>query len=190
MRFVTRKSSSSHLRSDSGVKSNLDDPTMLPNLQSRSIYEAISSRNESLIKTKSPRTSKLSPINSNRVERNLKDSGTFLNSIRFRDSKEQSEEMRTKVFMSMLSSGKGCGMSLMRASQVPSREIGLMHGMNSQGLGLDSRERNEEIHFRPAQPPFQQNVFSKTSPHTISSPRVRMQTPPMPGTSFWGKTKR
>ena len=58
--------------------------------------------------------------------------------------------MRTKVFMNMLSSGKGCAMSLKRDRQVAFRDIGLVHGTNSQSQRLDNRERNEEIHMKPS----------------------------------------
>ena len=197
-----RNSSSTQLRPPTYVKGALDEPGMLHNLPSRSRYGMISSKTDTLLKTKSPGNSKLSPINSTSIERNLKDSGSkLLSSIRFHDSKEQSEEMRTKVFMNMLSSGTGCAMNLKRDNQIAFREIGLLHGMNNSiksYQGYDRKGKNGEIHLKSSQSSFQSNSFSNlsTSLHdsgyqnSISSPRVRIHTPPMPGAFSWGTTKK
>ena len=141
-RLMDRNSSSKHLRSPTYVKVSLDDSGMFENLPKRSRYEVNPSKHDSPTKTKSPRTSKLSPIASTGIERNLKDSGRLLNNIHFRDSKVQSEEMRTKIFMNMLNSGRGSSVSIVKDNQVAFREIGLMHGMNAQGLGLDIKASN------------------------------------------------
>ena len=79
MRFMSRNSSSTYARG------NLDGPDVLYSQPSGSKFEVFQSKLDPT-KFKSPRTSHLSPINSTGIERNLNDSGAFLDSIRFHDS--------------------------------------------------------------------------------------------------------
>ena len=89
----------------------------------------------------------------------------------------------------MLNSGCGDAKSLIATRQAAFREIGHMTGVDHfKTQGRENKMRNNDFYLKLSQAAGGAGI-SKSSTNTITSPSVKIQTSPMPGTFQWGKTR-